>query len=138
MDQSAAYLRSALEQQTVLDRKHYDLAVEMLEGSALIGAVHVSFATLREADIGYSFHASHWGKGLGTEAAKGLLRLAFSRDGVLRVKATVGSENHGSIRVLEKIGMRREAFFPNDVMLRDRMRSSYVYSYDRDCCQTLR
>ena len=45
-----------------------------------------------------------------------------------RVVATVGSENIGSIRVLEKIGMLREAFYEKDVQLRDRWRDSDLYA----------
>ena len=57
---------------------------------------------------------------------------SFHQMNARRAVATVGSENIGSIRVLEKIGMFREAFYEKDVQLRDRWRDSYLYAVGRE------
>ena len=59
-----------------------------------------------EVEIGYALVPEYRGRGLATEAAGGLVRWAFSHPGVATVKAETLRDGHGSIRVLEKLGMR--------------------------------
>ena len=47
------------------------------------------------------------GKGLATEAAKAVLDFAFDTLGLKSVKADVDEPNVMSVRILEKLGMRR-------------------------------
>lgn len=59
-----------------------------------------------ETDLGYRFLPQHWGKGYATEAAKYTLEYGLN---TLQLKTITGRahiENTGSLKVLEKIGMR--------------------------------
>jgi ribosomal-protein-alanine N-acetyltransferase len=47
---------------------------------------------------------------------------------VHRLLASCDTRNHGSYRVMEKLGMRREALFRKDEMLRGEWRDSYRYA----------
>jgi ribosomal-protein-alanine N-acetyltransferase len=58
-------------------------------------------------ELGYGIHPPHRGAGYATEAAAALVRWALARPGVSRVVARCADTNAASIRVLEKIGMRR-------------------------------
>ena len=60
-------------------------------------------------DIGYRFFPEHWGKGLATESGAACLRAGFERFGLERIEALVLPPNLGSIRVAEKLGMKRGA-----------------------------
>ena len=60
-----------------------------------------------EAEIGYVLRADEWGNGYAAEAAAAMLELAWNALGISRVLATCRPENTGSVRVLEKVGMRR-------------------------------
>ncbi|MDQ3705040.1 MAG: GNAT family N-acetyltransferase [Chloroflexota bacterium] len=60
------------------------------------------------AEIGYALNRNYWGQGLATEAVSGVLGFAFGEMGLNRVQAIVLPDNIGSMRVLEKAGMRRE------------------------------
>lgn len=64
-----------------------------------------------EAEIGYSLSRSSWGRGLITEVAGALLRVAFSVPSVTHVIAVLDTENTASARVAEKIGMHQVATF---------------------------
>jgi RimJ/RimL family protein N-acetyltransferase len=64
--------------------------------------------SLPDADIGYAYFPAHWGMGYALEAADATLRHAAEKFGLRRVIAVVSAGNAGSIRVLEKIGMRFE------------------------------
>src|SRR5690349_6387460 len=64
--------------------------------------------TLPDVDIGYAFFPQFWGQGFAFEAASATLRHAASAFELRRVIAVVSHTNRGSIRVLEKAGMRFE------------------------------
>ncbi len=59
-----------------------------------------------EVEIGYAMVPEYRGRGLVTEAAKGLLGWAFSHPEVTAVKAETLPDGHASIRVLENLGMK--------------------------------
>jgi|GEM_PF-457571 len=61
---------------------------------------------LDHPDIGYAFLERHQGQGYGSEACLAALAHARSEFGAKRVMAIVLPTNTGSIRILEKLGMR--------------------------------
>lgn len=56
----------------------------------------------------------YWGRGLATEFAREALAFGFDILKVDRILSTVRPENEASIRVLEKIGMRRRSYLPDE------------------------
>jgi RimJ/RimL family protein N-acetyltransferase len=87
------------------------LAVVERSRGTLLGDV-VLFWRSREhrgGEIGYVFDPAHGGHGYATEAADELLRLAFDGLGLHRVIARVDARNDASVRVLERLRLRREA-----------------------------
>lgn len=61
---------------------------------------------LEDADVGYAFLESAWGKGYAREAAAATLAHARDIIGLTKVVAITKPTNTGSIAVLEKIGMK--------------------------------
>jgi RimJ/RimL family protein N-acetyltransferase len=61
------------------------------------------------AEVGYGVEEAARGQGLATEATRACVQWALRQPAVLTVNATAHSQNPASIRVLEKIGMRRTA-----------------------------
>lgn len=59
--------------------------------------------------IGYVMHPDHWGHGYATEAVTALLGDLFGRRDAHRVVARCDPRNTRSWRLLERVGMRREA-----------------------------
>lgn len=57
------------------------------------------------AELGYRLHRADWGQGLATEGACALVEWGFGKAGYDKVVATTMAVNHGSRRVMEKIGM---------------------------------
>ena len=66
----------------------------------------------RRAEIGYVLNRAYWGRGLMSEACCALLELCFTGLDLHRVEADADEHNAGSIALLEKLGFRREGFFP--------------------------
>jgi RimJ/RimL family protein N-acetyltransferase len=71
------------------------------------------------AEIGWCLAPAHAGRGLATEAVRELLAIAFDGLGLLRVIAICFADNEPSWRLMERIGMRREAHTVRDNLHRD-------------------
>lgn len=65
-------------------------------------------------DLGFRFMQEYWGRGLATEAALACVKHAFTRLALPSLVGRVRQENQASIRVLEKIGMKRIRTFDFD------------------------
>src|SRR6185369_11125571 len=62
----------------------------------------------RQGIVGYILAREHWGQGLGTELARGLVDRFFADETAHRVTASCDARNIASVRVLEKVPMRLE------------------------------
>lgn len=134
VDETKAFVSRALAGQREAPRTKHELAVILREQGRLIGGcgIRVSAPSDRRADMGYCLHREFWGAGYATEAAVALLEFGFGRLGLHRIVATCDVDNAASARVLEKIGMRREAAFREDSLMRGDWRDSYLYAILED------
>ena len=82
----------------------------------------------RTAEIGFTFDPRHQGKGLATEAGRALLDWAFTAAGLHRVIGRTEARNGASARVLEKLGMRREAHLVENEWVKGEWQSELVYA----------
>lgn len=71
------------------------------------------------AGIAYVLGYEYWGKGYITEAAKAVIRFLFNDVNYRKIIAGCDSENIGSSKVLEKIGMKREAVLREHIKRKD-------------------
>jgi RimJ/RimL family protein N-acetyltransferase len=112
------------------DGDSLSLAVELKATGEMIGdalLVLVS-AEHRTGEIGYVFNPDHHGYGYATEAAELLLRLAFEEFGMHRVIARLEPRNEASVRLLERLGMRKEAHFVDNELVKGEWQSELVYA----------
>lgn len=107
-----------------------NLGVEHQASGQLIGDVVLFWrsAPNRTGEIGYVFSPDAKGQGYATEAARALLRLAFTDLGLHRVFAELDRRNGASAALLERLGMRREALFRQDVWFKDEWSDTLVYA----------
>jgi RimJ/RimL family protein N-acetyltransferase len=82
----------------------------------------------RQGEIGFVVHPDHQGRGYATEAARVLLRIAFEHLELHRVAGRLEARNSASERVLQKLGMRREAHFVENEFLKDEWQSELIYA----------
>ena len=104
------FIRRAMASYEKDPRREYQFAVTLEKENRLIGScgLCVSNPDHQEAWIGYCFNRHSWGKGYATEAARRLVAFGFDELKLHRIFATCDPQNKGSVRVLEKAGMRRE------------------------------
>lgn len=71
-----------------------------------------------QAELGWVLHPDHAGHGYATEAVRALLDVAFDELGLRRVTAACFAANDASWRLMERVGMRREAHTVRDSLHR--------------------
>ena len=82
-----------------------------------------------QADLGWVLDPGHAGRGLATEAVRAQLGICFDGLGLHRVVATCFAENEPSWRLMERVGMRREAATRKDSLHADgTWRDCYQYA----------
>ena len=88
------------------------VTVLLKTGDMLVGHMefHPWFAP-QTYEIGWIFNRAYHGHGYATEAAMAMLQYSFETLHLHRIIATSQPENVASWRVMEKLGMRREAHF---------------------------
>jgi RimJ/RimL family protein N-acetyltransferase len=74
----------------------------------------------RQAELGWVIAPEHAGRGYATEAAAALLRICFDDLGLYRVTALCFADNVASWRIMERLGMRREAHNVRESLHRSR------------------
>ena len=107
-DEASEYVESNIRQYQTHGYGRY--AIRLKENRALIGMC----GFLNEPygiDFGYRYSKISWGKGLGFEAAKKVLNYGFLELGLEKVVGLTAEENHGSVRILEKLGFKFEEKF---------------------------
>ena len=77
----------------------------------LIG--HIDFdifsrGSLQFANFGYRIHNRYWKQGYGSEASKFGLKIGFEELKLNRLEAAINLDNKISIKLVQKIGMRKE------------------------------
>lgn len=75
----------------------------------VIGKIYFSNKDFGSYEIGYTFNRKYQGKGYASESVKGMITYAFSVLGVRRIFAQINTQNTKSVRLAERIGMRKEA-----------------------------
>jgi RimJ/RimL family protein N-acetyltransferase len=82
----------------------------------------------RAGEVGYMLHPAHNGRGYATEAARALLRLGFEELGLHRISGRIDARNAASARVLERLGMRREAHLVENELVKGEWTDEVVYA----------
>lgn len=80
------------------------------------------------AEIGYLLHPSWQGLGMMTEALHAVLLFGFQQLQLHSVEAVVNPANTASIRLLEKVGFKKEAHFREKYFCKGKFLDSAVYS----------
>ncbi|MFJ9446281.1 GNAT family N-acetyltransferase [Kitasatospora sp. NPDC101235] len=106
------------------------VAVCPADEAKVLGEVVLKLASARarQVEIGWIFNPAYGGRGYATEAARATAALAFAELGAHRLFARLDALNTGSVRVCERLGMRREAHLVENDLDNERWGSEYVYA----------
>ena len=81
-----------------------------------------------QGEVGFSFNPRYGGRGLATRALAAVLGFGFVQLGLHRITAATFVENERAWRLMERVGMRREAHFIHDGFVRGRWVDVFGYA----------
>ncbi|MBA9075659.1 GNAT family N-acetyltransferase [Rufibacter quisquiliarum] len=127
--ESRDYLLQCMAEAREDPRTLFDLAVVLKSTNMLIGRVGMKIDyDAEEAALWYLLNPTYWNKGYTTEAARALIEYGFEELHLHRFWADCDPRNVGSYRVMEKLGMRREAHFKENIFIKGEWCDSLVYA----------
>jgi RimJ/RimL family protein N-acetyltransferase len=102
------------------------LAIE--RDGELVGHAGVGIGDHRQGELGYIIDPRHQGQGYATEASGAILELSFETYDLHRVYGRIEPRNVASARVLERLGMRKEAHLIENEWVKGEWQSEAVYA----------
>jgi RimJ/RimL family protein N-acetyltransferase len=107
----------------------FQIALEHKASHRLIGDLYLRIDEndRRLGEVGYTLAKEYQGQGLATEAMKALLKHCFETLKMHRLSATADPRNLPSLRLLERLGFRREAYFIKSLWFKGAWADDVVY-----------
>jgi RimJ/RimL family protein N-acetyltransferase len=108
----------------------FQLAIERQAEPGLIGdcAFQILRHDERQAQIGFTLARPYQRQGYAAEAVRALLDFLFSEYQLHRITAVCDALNLPSARLLERLGMRREGHYLENVWFKGRGGTRYAYA----------
>jgi RimJ/RimL family protein N-acetyltransferase len=110
----------------------FQLAIIEQATNQLIGDVGIHFLNSdsenKEVEIGYAFDKEFRGKGFATEALTEIIDYLFSSLKKHRIIASIDPTNLASIRLVERLGFRKEAHFIEGLYFQGRWVDNLIYA----------
>ncbi|MCG5216962.1 GNAT family N-acetyltransferase [Streptosporangium sp. KLBMP 9127] len=131
LDTSREALRKAVEKADLREEGDgIKIAVTPRDTGELAGEVVLIWTNEknRQGEIGYIFNPAFAGHGYATEATREMLRLGFEGLGLHRIVGRLDGRNTASARVLERLGMRREAQLVENEMVKGEWTDEVIYA----------
>jgi RimJ/RimL family protein N-acetyltransferase len=132
--EAKAFIREMHSAQPGVPGDWFQFAIESKETQDLIGdcALRVDEHEPYRAEIGFTLAREYQGRGLASEAVSLLLDYAFDALGLHRVVAIADCRNAPSVALLERVGMRREGHFIDNVWFKGGWADEYLYAVLKD------
>jgi RimJ/RimL family protein N-acetyltransferase len=128
--EARAFIQEQMEAQPGVPGHIFQIAVELKETGLLVGdcALKIAEHDERQAEMGYTLSRAYQGRGIASEAVSCVLEYAFVALGLHRVIAITDCENVASVALLERLGLRREGHFRQNVWFKGKWADEYLYA----------
>ncbi|GCE28787.1 ribosomal-protein-serine acetyltransferase [Dictyobacter alpinus] len=129
-----AFLREQRDLQPGVPGVGMQIAIEHKESGELLGDCYFKLEAEepRQAELGYSLARAYQGYGFASEAVTAWLSYAFRTFDLHRVIAITDCENSASVTLLERLGMRREGHFIQNIWFKGKWGDEYLYAILRE------
>jgi RimJ/RimL family protein N-acetyltransferase len=118
--------------QTAIDKEGdgLHLAADLRATDELVGHISLFYGSEehRQGEVGFVIHPDHHGRGYATEGARLMLRLGFEGLGLHRIIGRCDARNISSARVMERLGMRREAHLIENEFIKGEWTDEFIYA----------
>jgi len=89
-------------------------AIELKRIHKVIGNIYLGKRDFNTRELGYVLNKDYQNRGYGSAASKAMIEFAFKR-GIHRIYAECAPQNAPSWKTMERIGLKREAYFKKNV-----------------------
>lgn len=110
----------------------FQLVIIEKSTNKIVGDVGIHFIDNHQCEIGCTLAKDHQGKGLATEALKGVINHIFKDLEKHRIVASVDPLNISSIKLMERLGFRKEAHFKKSLLINGEWVDDIVYALLRE------
>jgi [ribosomal protein S5]-alanine N-acetyltransferase len=136
IEESMENLAVAMNEAKLRSREKYFFAIINKESNEYVG--DIGFTIIIDSpygkvvNLGYFSMPKFWGKGIITEAAEAVIDFAFNNAGVLKIETGCIKVNKGSEKVMQNIGMTKEADMKLHVFLHNKLFDRVEYRMLKD------
>jgi RimJ/RimL family protein N-acetyltransferase len=127
--EAQAFLQEQLTLEPGQPGKWFQFALELKSSGLLIGdcALHVD-EERRQGEIGFTLARQSQCQGFAIEAVSKVLEYAFTQLNLHRIVAITDCRNQSSIALLERLGLRREGHFIQNIFFKGEWGDEYSYA----------
>ncbi len=128
--EARTFIQQQKEVQPGVPGQGFQVAIELKATGILIGDCFFTINALdhRQAEIGFTLSHEYQGCGYATEAVSCFLNYAFHTFDLHRIIAITDCENIASVALLERLGMRREGHFIQNIWFKGKWGDEYLYA----------
>lgn len=116
------------------DSEGITYAITLKSDNSMIGDAGLMFRDreARQAELGYVLHPDYFGQGYTSEAVAAVMQIGFEKLNMHRLFARCDARNIGSWKVMEKLGMKREAHFKEHAIFKGGWDDEFYYGILED------
>jgi len=130
LERGHAFVESLQGSEPGVPGEWFQFALEARSSGTLVGdlALQVDAEEPRQAEVGFTLDRAHQGEGYATEALRAFLDWLFPTFRLHRIIAVTDALNAPAARLLEGVGMRREAHFIDNIFFKGAWGSEFLYA----------
>ena len=108
----------------------FQLVIIEKASNKIIGDIGVHFidADNFQSEIGCTLRKNHHGKGFASETVRAVIDHLFHDLNKHRITASIDPDNGNSIRLVERLGFRKEAHFKQSLRIEDKWVDDIIYA----------
>lgn len=124
------YLQRSIDAAAETPRKVYDLVITRKDENRYLGRVGLDIVRPehREATVWFNLRRDLWGQGIASEATACLIDFGFRTLKLHRIFGDCDPRNIASAKLMEKVGLKREAHLRENWWLKGEWCDSYIYA----------
>ena len=130
IEQAVEFIKEQMDFEPGVPDSWFQIAIELKDTGNLVGdlAIHTLSQDINQVEIGFTLNPVYQNKGFGIEVVRSLLEYIFKVLNKHRVIAITDVRNKPSIKLLEKVGMRKEGHFIKNAWNKGEYTDEYLFA----------
>lgn len=130
LEQAVEFVKEQMNFEPGISDTWFQIAVELKDTGNLIGdlAINTLPDDINQVEIGFTLNPVYQNKGFGIEAVKCMIGYIFNVLNKHRVIAITDVRNKSSVKLLEKVGLRKEGHFIKNAWNKGEYTDEYLFA----------